>query len=379
MQTTYSVNPGFAVEGMRHGGARRSVPAMLAWLAQIDLLTVTAGSATDDLVITVVDDQTGQEYEATATGSATESTLLTNALAAIRASEINKLFSVEGEVDTNILITFTARHANRTYTISATGGTNASTAPAVTSVQAAGGTGIEFGRFVARGDDPDTFRALAATDTIEDVLGVLTRTDANHFHSLESDTPDAVDRSVRGRHYPIDQEVYFWAKPETSLTTGGALYLRIAQTSSAGRVGALRSSPAGATQVATITPAENHGSYAIAYGYLGEHYKATYNPTDATTTVADACAGLEDAADENAPSGVTVSAGGTTAITLTAAAGTKFDYVHNVAWNLDTEAASTTVSVAAADVDALDISSIARIERGAAQDGLALIRVRKVL
>src|SRR5690606_30093624 len=83
------------------------------------------------------------------------------------------------------------------------------------------------------------------------------------------------------------------------------------------------------------------------YGYQGRTYIATYSPTDATTTVADACAGLEDALLENAPSGVTVSAGGTTAVTLTAAAGTDFDFVENTAWNLDTEAASTTISVAA--------------------------------
>jgi hypothetical protein len=64
-------------------------------------------------------------------------------------------------------------------------------------------------------------------------------------------------------------------------------------------------------------------------------------------------------------------------MTLTAAAGTAFDYCRSTAWTLDTEAASATVSLATADVDTIDLSSFCSFETTAAAGELALLRIRK--
>lgn len=378
MRTSYAMNPDVAVEGMAHGGdLNESIPLQLVQRKQVLRLTVTAGAETDDLVITLEDDETGQSYTATATGNANEATLGANALAAVRASEIDKVFSVAAitaSSGSDLVIDFTARHGNRSYSGSATGGTSSATAPAFTETVEPGGAGLEFGRMVAYGSTAGSFEQVSATTALGDLAGMLERTEANHFRP-EGETLATLDLCPVGKEMPIKRRRRIWVKVEEAVAVGDPVYMRRALTSSAGRLGGFRMSPAGSTQVATLTPAENALSYGVKYGYGGRTYVATYNPTDGTTSVADACAGIEDALDENAPAGVTVSVGGTTEVTLTAAAGTEFDYVENIAWSLDAEAASMTVSVAAADVDAIDISTIARWTKPAAADGLALLTI----
>lgn len=355
-------------------GKREARPKQLPKLPQIGTLTLTNSSEAGDLVITIVDDETGQSYSLTvAISGATEATSLDEMVAAWRAnSTFNDLASVAE--DGSLVLTYTARHGGRAYTVTVDPPGSMSVTPAIT--QVAGGTGLEFGRLVARGSTDDTFAAVGATTTVDQIAGALFRTDANHFHSLENDTPSAVDRCELGWTYPLMLRGRMLVKVEEAVTPDSIPYMRRALTSGAGRLGGFRASPAGSTQAATLTPVQNMLTYGVAYGYLGQDYVATYSPTDATTTVADAVAGLEDALEQNNPTGVTVSAGGTTEATITAAAGTQFDYVRNVSWNLDTEAASVVVVVAAADVDAIDVSSICEFEDSAAADGFATLRMK---
>jgi hypothetical protein len=373
MQTSFAINRSRGVEGMPMG-EREARPKQLGKLPQIGTLVLTDTSEAGNLVITITDDETGQVHSLTvAISGATEATSLDEMLAAWRAdSTFNDLASVAE--DGSLTFTYTARHGGRAYTVATTPPGSMVVTAAIT--QVAGGSGLEFGRLVARGATDDTFAAVGATTTVQQIAGALFRTDANHFHSLESDSPTAVDTCEVGWTYPLMLRGRMLVKVEEAVTPASTPYLRRALTSGAGRLGGFRASPAGATQAVTITPVQNMLTYGVAYGYLGIDYVATYSPTDATTSVADAVAGLEDALQETNPSGVTVSAGGTTEATITAAAGTQFDYVRNISWNLDTEAASTVIVIATADVDAIDVSSICEFEDSAAADGLATLRMK---
>lgn len=375
MQTTYRVHHQFAVKGQRHGVDFRSIPLQLPWLPQITTVTQAAGAAADALVITVVDDETQQSYSVSVSGSANEATLLANALAAIRASELNKLFSVSGSgSDGNpYSIVYTARHANRSYTISHSGGNGG--AFTVTATQAAGGSGLEFGTVVAYGGAGE-FRALQASDTLANIAGVLCRTDANHFHSLESDTPSAVDRCVRGKHYPIDERVWFWAQVEEAVTVGGPLFVRKAQTSSAGTVGALRASAAGGQQVWTVTPTPSENQFLLLVEWTPAGGEKQSVPLDAgepdgSTTDTEICNGWRTAFAAAQADGLLAgwTAGGTTTFTLTGPAG-QSARVSSVG-----EGVAATAETTPADEDAIYIGSIARVEKAASAGQLALVRM----
>src|SRR5574342_410303 len=91
MQTTYPIVRARAVEGMTVG-PRRCVNRTLPWKAQQTQIRFTAGSQTDDVVLTVTDDKTAQVYTITTTGSATEATMLDNLLAGFQANaKLNSL------------------------------------------------------------------------------------------------------------------------------------------------------------------------------------------------------------------------------------------------------------------------------------------------
>ena len=375
MQTSFTVNPEIAVEGMPQGGARASRPATLPQLPQIATLLVTGGSETDDLVVVIVDDATQQSYTFTATGSATEATLATNVDTAFAAHpKLSDLFTLDATSATDVDLEFTARHSNRAYTITATGGTSSSTAPATTIDQVAGGDGVEFGLLVERGPGDDEFDAPDASTVLADVLGALFRTEANHFHALENDTPTDVDAAERGRTYGIMREGNLWVKVEDAVDPSSTPYMRRAATSGAGRPGALRATPAGGQQLLTATPAAvDLDGYGFSFGYLGQHYAARYFG-DGTTTVAVACDGL--ALSLGTIAGLTIT-DATTAVTVETAAGTELDYFSEDLSQDDTAAASVDlVETTAADVDAIDVSSICNFETTAAADGFALLRMK---
>lgn len=387
MQTVYAMNKSVALEGMTVG-PNECVPLTLAWLPQITQVRFTAGDETTDVTLTVVDDASQQSYSITTTGSATEATMLDNLIAGVRANgKLNSLFSAtEDGVDDLVL---TARHANRSYTITCTGGPSAVTAPAVSSLQSAGGSKVDLGRIVVRGSEDGTFDAIGASAVLSDIAGVVFRTDANHFHSLESDTASAVDQLDRGKVHAVMQRGRMWVEVEEAVTPASRVYVRRALTSGAGNLGGFRDSPAGSTQVATITVVADHQVYTVSFAIAlagdlqPRKYSFSFGPTDGTTTTDVAIDGLEAAAagcltDNPELSGIVSasSASASATFTLTAAAGYEFADVSVVSFNEDTPAVSGTVSLAAADVDTIDISSIAQYETSASANGLALLKLK---
>lgn len=374
MQTSYSVNQDIAVEGQPVGD-RESRPMELAWLPQINTITIASAEA-GDLVITITDDETSQVYSLTvAISGAVEATSLDEMLAAWQANaKFNDLFSVAEDGAT--VFTPIARHANRAYTIATT--PPGSMTAVVAETQASGGSGVEFGRFVIKGSEDNSYDGVGAATVIADLAGMLFRTDANHFHSLENDTPAAVDASERGKTYAILERGRVMVKVEEAVTPASTPYMRRAQTSGAGRVGGLRASAVGGQASYTVTPTVNHKNYAFEYGYLGQNYVVQYSATDETTAVADAIDGLYDAAGgASPPTGITL-AETATELTVQTAAGTDLDYIRCSAWGLDTEAISCTVATSvAADVDAIDVSSICEFETSAGADGYSRLRLKK--
>ena len=380
MQTSYNVQYARSLEGMAEA-VHRSRRGLLPMLPQRTSITSANGAGTDDWEWTIVDDETGETHVLTATGSGTEATLAANAIAAFNAHDVlPMLFVLEGVTSaSDVVATLRAKHSNRSYTVTATGGTGANT---VAELQAAGGAGVNFGRMVCRathtGAGPFEIQTLGASTELADLRGVVLRTDANSSRATETNSPTAEDLADRGKDLELLTEGYFLAKVEEAVSPGDPVHVRRALTSSAGRLGGFRASPAGATQVATITAVADRPAYVIEFGYLGQDYSFEYHPTDNTTTTDVAIDGLEFAAAQDGvlPDGVTASSASAAAtMTLTAEAGTVFDYVRSVASGLDSAAVSATVSVAAGDADTLDISSIAQYETAASADGLALVKL----
>lgn len=373
-QTSYAVNPARGVEGLCMG-PRKSRSKILPWLAQITTVTTANGAATTDWAITVVDDETGQSYTVTATGSGTEATLDANMEAAFAAHDVlRNLFTLGVTSVSDVVATFTAKHANRSYTFSATGGTGANT---VSVTQAAGGSGLAFGRLVARGATADEFAAVGASTTVGQILGGLFRTEGNSFRPTDSnnDNAAALDLCERGRTYEIMEEGRMMMIAEDAVTFGGPIFMRRALTGSTGALGRVRATETGATgEILTFTPTVDHMVYGFEYGYNGRHYTVVYQATDNTTAVDVAADGLADAAADGDHADVTVAATATT-VTLTLPVGATFDYARTSTWGLDTEATSGTTVLSAGDADAIDISSIASFEESAGAGELVWVKI----
>jgi hypothetical protein len=234
MQTQYDALHAKGVPGLTQG-PRQSRPATLAMQRETQLLTADAGDATDDLVITFVDKETGQTYELTATGSATEATVLTNTLAAFALHpQLPLLFDLSGEVSTDVLLTFTAKDSTKSYTISFVGGPGPGGTVAVT--QAAGGAGVPFGRFVARGASDYSFAAVSSGTALGDLLGVTVRTDGNHFRLTDGDTADTEDVVAPGRTAQIGEECRMLMRVENAVEPGDDVYLRLSGSGNPGEV-----------------------------------------------------------------------------------------------------------------------------------------------
>lgn len=388
MQTQYNVRMSAAIKGMPLLAPRKSRPMQLAKLQQILSLTITAGAGTDDVVLTLVDDKSGQSWVLpTVTGSANEATLGAAIRAAVAADpKFNSLVSVAATQEvsgSDLILAFTARHHNRSYTLSRVGGPDGAAATSTaTESQAPGGSGLAFGQLVARSTAADDeFLQMSATTTVSQIAGMLFRSDANHFHALPADfgDEDAADSDLclRDVHYPIAEQGEFWVEVADAVTPASRVFVRVEGSS----VGDWGSAPAGTPQVLTITPAADQGIYGFGYRFRdaqGVVHTRTpiYMPTDAVTTTDDAVDGLEDAAADDAPTGITVSsASAATTLTLTAAAGTEILDVWTQVWYGDTEAVSVAASLSAADVDMLDVSSIARYTSTAAAGGLARVAI----
>lgn len=365
MQTSYAVAQPKAIKGQPLVAPRKSRPLMLPVLPQILRLTITGGAGTSDVTITVVDDQTSQSYSVVVTGSATEATLLANILAAIRAdAKLNSLFSVaDGGTAANVIVDFTARHPNRSYTLSSVGGPNGASDPGVVaSQQSPGGSGIEFGVLVAKGSADDEFAALSSSTTVAQIAGFLFRSEGNHFHSLENDTPSAVDACLRGKHYSIAEDGEFWVEVSEAVTPASSVYVRVEGSD----IGDWGDNPAGGQQLWTYTPTASEASFSIGFDYLGVHYVATTN-TDGSATATEICNGLR--LGLGTISGLTI--GGTSTLTIQTAAGTEMTNVLNTG-----NGVGAWVETTGEDVDILNVSSICRYTSSAAAGELARVKIQ---
>lgn len=368
MQTSYNVNQTIGVEGQPIGD-RKTRPGFLPWLAQQTQIRI-ADSEAGDLVITIVDDDTAQSFSITVTVSGTtEATTLDEMLAAWRANgQFNALASVTEDGAEDLEIVF--RSHNRAYTVTTT--PPGSMTAVVSEVQAPGGAGLEFGRMVARGSGDMEIQQVSATTEIADLFGFLFRTDANHFHSLENDTPTAVDATDRGRHYSHILEGRALVKVEEAVTPASEVWMRRALTSSAGRLGGFRASGVGGQESHTVVPVVDLSAYGFEFGWRGRHYTCHYHPTDLTTTVADAIDGLYAAL--GTVTGLTFSESATL-LTIQTAAGEALDYIRNSSAALDADTLTVVIAeTVAADTDAINISAIAEYETTAAAEGLAQVR-----
>lgn len=392
MQTTYASAMTPAIAGMPVLAPRHSRPRQIPKLAQILSLTITAGAGTDDVAIVATDLKTGQTWTLpTVTGSANEATLGAAIRAAVAADpKFNALFTVAATTEvsgSDLVLAFTARQSNRSYSITRTGGPDGAAATSTSTVtQAAGGSGIAFGQLVAKGTNDDEFVAMSSTTTVADIAGFLFRSDANHFHALPADLGDELssesDVCVRGHHYPIAEEGEFWVTVSEAVTPASRCHVRVEGSS----VGDWGDTPAGTAQTATATVVADHQNYSAHVGirYNGVQYDipASYNPTDGTTATDDVVDGLEDAfAAAITAMGLTgaiaVSAASAAAsFVLTATAGIEILYAHFDSFGEDTEAVGGTFVVTSADVDMLDVSSIARYTSTAAAGALAKVKIQ---
>lgn len=382
MQYTFANNPAFAVEGMTVGD-RRSRSFDLDWRAQIGTITLADASAAASETMTVsITDENGVVWSFTVTTGATVALTLAALTDAFRANaKANSLFSVTDDAST--VLTYTARHANKVYAIAVTMSVGSTMTGTHAITTAAGGSGVEAGRVVRRIGER-SFDALLATSVLADIAGLTFRTDGNVLHDREI----ATDALRRGKTHSILGWGLEWVKPETAVAPGDPVYVRRALTSSAGTVGKLRNAPAGTTQVATITVVADHQFYRVVAVMIINGQRRIidfeYDPTDGTTTTDDVVDGLEDAGAARITAlgldaYVSISAASASAtFTMTAAAGYEFESVDGTAWGEDTEAEALTVSLATADVDTIDISSIASWESTASADGFALLRFKLI-
>lgn len=393
MQTTYPVALTPAIAGMAVLAPRHSRPRQLPKLAQILRLTITAGAGADNVSIVATDSRTSQSWTLpTVTGNANEATLGAAIRAAVAADpKFNSLFSVAAVQEVNgsdLILDFTARHTNRTYSLVRTGGPDGAAATSTAATQqSAGGSGLAFGQLVAKGSADDEFAAMTSTTTVDQIAGFLFRTDGNHYHSLPADFGDELasdsDLCLRNVHYSIAEDGEFWVTVQEAVTPASRVYVRVEGST----VGDWGDTPAGTAQTLTVTPIVNRAIYGFSFGvvYQGRRYeiKAEYVPTievGAATTIADACAGLFDAvtADITAKglAAVLVPTDNATTLTIAASAGVLVDEPSVYVWSDDTEAATATATVSAADVDMLDVSAICRYTSTAAAGALAKVKLQ---
>lgn len=392
MQTSYASAMTPAIAGMPVLAPRHARPRQLPKLKQILSLTITAGAGTDDVEIVATDLKTRQAWTLpTVTGSANEATLGAAIRAAVAADpKFNALFTVAATQESSgsdLILAFTARQANRSFSIVRTGGPDGSAATSTaTESQAAGGSGLAFGQLVARGTNDDEFAAMTASTTVSQIAGFLFRTDANHFHALPADLGDESssdsDVCLRSHHYPIAEDGEFWVTVQEAVTPASRCHVRVEGSS----VGDWGDTPAGTAQTATATVVADHQNYSAHVGvmYNGVRYDihASYNPTDGTTATDDVVDGLEDAFAASITamglgSAISCSAASASAsFVLTATAGVEILYAFFDSFGEDTEAVGGTFVVTSADVDMLDVSSIARYTSTAAAGGLAKVKIQ---
>jgi len=372
-----------AIQGQSLAAPRRCKPMQLPLLAQIDDHTITGGTTTDDVTLRVLDRESGVTHQIVIPGNATEATLLASILAAVRANaQLNALFAVaDAGTGANVIVRFTARHANRAYTISSVGGPSGPAVAGSTAVvQAPGGAGLTFGSLVARGDDDNSFASIGAATTLTQITGALWR-DESLFQDIPAPlsvaVPNAVPLSVRGRHYPIAELIRMWVTVETAVTPASAVHVRRALTSGAGTVGSgFRATAAGVAQVATVTPGAGQNSVPLSIeiriltGARAGQSKVLFHQSDASMTATEAADAFR--ADLAADVGFSSAVAGTgTATLILTAASADVTFTVDVIEGTFTVAEATTAGA----THTIDVSSVAKFESSAPAGGLAVLAI----
>jgi len=377
VQVNYRMNYTALREGQQLG-PRKAKPFTIPKLAQISTHTFADASAaaSETWTLTATDDETGQVWSLPVTSAATVADSLEAIVAAIAANgKFNDLFTATEDGST--VVTLTNKHVGRSFTFAWTFSAGSSASVTVATTQLAGGSKIPFGIMLQRDAEgiAGTCKLLASDATLRDLAGAVIRTDYNHVRPYEpEDARAGYDGMARGKTLSLMHQGMLVVDPETAPSSlSDSVYVRRAQTSSVGTVGAFSAAPAGGQHTMTFTPsAVNLPGYGFEFDYLGVHYTALYLG-DGSTTVAQACDGLVQ--DLGSITGLTIT-DSTTTVTIAAAAGTQLENVRNLASHTDVPVDSVTIATTGAiDVDTIDISSIARWERLANSDGLAVVRL----
>ena len=375
MRTSYRQTPNARADGQPLG-QRYSLDYHIPELAQISTITLADGTpaAAEAWILSATDDETGQIWTLAITSGASLALSLDAAVAAVAGDgKFNDLFTAT-EDDATVL-TLTARHVGRGYTIALDTSAGSATST-IALAQAPGGNKLAFGRLLARTGER-TAGQLSAASTTRDLAGVLFRTDYNHTRPFAvADQRAGSDGLERGKTVSLMRRGVVCVVPEAGavpVSVDDPVYVRRAQTASAGDLGAFRASEGGGQQSYTFTPsAVDLPAYGFEFDYGGAHYTALYLGDD-TTTVAVACDGLVQ--DLGSIAGLTITDGGTE-VTIQTAAGTSLANVRNLASHTDVPADSVAIAESvAADVDTIDITSVARWVRLPDAQGIAELSI----
>lgn len=376
MQTTYEMHSPIGREGQLWGSDHKSRKYKLPQRAQITELVIADASAAagEDWTVVAIDEDTGQRFTLEFESGASVADTLAAMTAAASIGKFRDLFTATD--DSTDTATWTAKTKGKTYSFeTTTGGGSGTNTPSVTQTAIDyNGAGLPYGRAVVKTSTADEMAEIGASAAVSDICGVLYLTDANAFHSFENDSLSSSDACERDSMQRALRAGEFLALVEEAVTPSDPVYVRRALTSSAGRLGGFRASPAGGAQVVTATPsATNLAAYGFSFGWRGRHYDA-YVTGDGTTTVAQACDGL--IASLGSIDGLTIS-DEATHVEITTAAGEELDYMIESVQVGDVPAASVDLAVdTAADVDAIDASEIFEYMSAAAADELAVVKIK---
>ncbi len=227
MLTSHPINPSRAIEGMARSGYK-SRPMNLPLVAQVTESVFTT-SVVGNLVITVTDRDVN--YSRSLTVALSTTTLTTSLDEIVDAWRADPFFAALGTIneDGTDTVEYSFRVKGKDYAVTYTlpGAMAAPTTTNTTAPIDERGQGIEFGRFVKRGSGAREIETLASGDAVGDLVGLIRRTEGNHFHKLVESVTD-VDATLRGKDYPVLWQGYIWVRAEAALTPDSTPFVRIA-------------------------------------------------------------------------------------------------------------------------------------------------------
>ena len=245
MLNSHQINPPIAVEGMALAGYE-SRPMFLPMVAQ-ETESVFTDSVVGNLGITVTDLDNG--FAKTLTVALSTTTLATSLDEIVAAWQADPFFSAIATIseDGTDTVDRVFRVAGKRYSLAYTlpGAMAAPTVANTAEAIDADGSGIEFGRLVRRGSNDGEIATLTSGIAAGDIVGLIRRTEGNHFHKLQESITD-VDATLRGKDYPIIRKGYIWVRTEDSVTPNSTPFGVI---TGSGEIGAFRSDADGGNAI----------------------------------------------------------------------------------------------------------------------------------